>query len=117
MPITEQSIRDDDNAAQAAGTGAPRVVYDNIKAKIVAENYIQNMPFAPLLTICVLTMRNGFTVVGTSACASPENFNAEFGRELAWKDAIRQLWGLEGYLLRERIADEGRPLDTAADPG
>lgn len=58
-----------------------------------------------LLTFCVLVLRNGFTVVGQSACASPENFNAEIGRQIARKDAIEKIWPLEGYLLRQRLHD------------
>lgn len=57
-----------------------------------------------LLTICVLVLRNGYTVFGTSACASPENFNAELGRRIAREDAIRQVWPLMGYALREKLA-------------
>lgn len=56
-----------------------------------------------LLTICVLVLDNGWTVMGKSAPASAENFNAEKGAVFAYEDAIRQLWPLEGYLLRERL--------------
>lgn len=56
------------------------------------------------LSICILVMRNGFTVIGKSAPASPENFNAEFGKKLAYEDAVRQLWPLMGFALRDRLA-------------
>jgi|SRR5215831_4408411 len=56
------------------------------------------------LSVCFLVMRNGYTVVGKSACASPENFNAELGRKLAYEDAIRQLWPLMGFALRDKLA-------------
>lgn len=56
-----------------------------------------------LLTFCVLVLRNGFTVTGTSACASPENFDAEIGRKVARQDAVRQVWPLMGYQLRENL--------------
>lgn len=59
-----------------------------------------------LLTICILVMENGFTVIGKSATASPENFDAEKGRTFAYDDAIKQLWPLEGYALRERLSAE-----------
>lgn len=55
------------------------------------------------LTICLLVMRNGFTIIGKSAPASPANFDAEKGRQFAYEDAIRQLWPLEGYALREAL--------------
>lgn len=57
-----------------------------------------------LLTFCVLVMRNGFTVVGKSACASPENFDAALGRKIAREDAINQCWPLLGYELRTKLA-------------
>jgi len=56
------------------------------------------------LTVCCLTLRNGFHVVGESACASPENFDAQIGRDLAYGDARRKIWALEGYLLRCTIS-------------
>ena len=57
-----------------------------------------------LLTFCVLVLRNGFTVTGESACASPENFNAEIGRKIARTNAIAKVWPLMGYELRSKLA-------------
>jgi hypothetical protein len=54
-------------------------------------------------TICVLVLRNGFTVVGTSACVSSENFDAEIGKKLAREKAIDKVWELLGYALRDRL--------------
>lgn len=56
-----------------------------------------------LLTFCVLVLKNGFTVTGESACASPENFDAELGRKIARRNAIDKLWPLMGYALKERL--------------
>ncbi len=57
-----------------------------------------------LLTFCVLVLRNGFTVTGESACASPENFDAELGRKIARQNAVSKCWPLMGYALKERLA-------------
>lgn len=57
-----------------------------------------------LLTLCILTMQNGFTLIGKSAPASPENFDVEKGKRFAYEDAIKQLWPLEGYALREKLS-------------
>jgi hypothetical protein len=57
-----------------------------------------------LLTFCVLILKNGFTVTGESACASPENFDAELGRKIARQNAIGKLWPLMGYALKEQIS-------------
>lgn len=53
-----------------------------------------------LLTFCVLVLRNGFTVTGESACASPENFDAEVGRKIARQKAVAKVWPLMGYALK-----------------
>ena len=57
-----------------------------------------------LLTFCVLVLRNGFTVTGESACASPENFDVELGRKIARQNAVAKVWPLMGYELRERLS-------------
>lgn len=57
-----------------------------------------------LLTFCVLRLRNGFTVTGESACASPENFDAEIGRKIARQNAVSKLWPLLGFRLRDQLA-------------
>lgn len=93
----------------------PRVSLGDMEAKIVSEVYFTagqaarglSLPStAPmdLLTLCILTMRNGFTVIGKSAPASPENFDEDKGQRFAYEDAIKQLWPLEGYALRERLS-------------
>ena len=58
-----------------------------------------------LLTFCVLTLKNGFTVTGESACASPENFDAEIGRKIARENAVNKIWMLEGYLLKQNLSE------------
>lgn len=60
-----------------------------------------------VLSICLLVMTNGFTVIGKSAPASPENFNTELGKKFAYEDAVRQLWPLMGYALRDKLAKGG----------
>ena len=62
-------------------------------------------PSLNLLTFCVLVLRNGFTVTGESACASPENFDAEIGRRTARENAVQKIWPLMGYELRTKLAE------------
>ena len=63
-------------------------------------------PSLNLLTFCVLVLRNGFTVTGESACASPENFDAELGRKIARANAVNKIWPLMGYALKEKLHHE-----------
>lgn len=60
-----------------------------------------------LLTFCVLVLKNGFTVTGESACASPENFDAEIGRKIARQNAVEKIWPLMGYALKQKLSEGG----------
>ncbi len=70
------------------------------------EQHIDKFPSLRVLTVCLVVMRNGFTIIGKSAPASLENFNSEFGRKLAYEDAVRQIWPLMGFALRDKLAAE-----------
>ena len=100
----------------------PRVTPADIEANIASEQYFTaadgarmspdgNWPIHSvntgslgLLTFCVLVLRNGFTVTGESACASPENFDAEIGRRIARENAVQKIWPLLGFRLRDELA-------------
>jgi len=84
---------------------APRVTEQSIKDKIQAVDYMNGRG---LMTICLIVMNNGFMVHGVSAPASVENFDAEVGKRYAYENAFKQLWQLEGYLLREKLHQEGK---------
>ena len=83
-----------------ASKAAPRVTRESIEAKIASVNY---HVFNDVLTLCLITMRNGFVLHGLSAPASPAKYDKAVGERYAYDDAFRQLWPLEGYLLRERL--------------
>ena len=87
---------------QAKGLNAPRLTPDLIDETIVSEQY--HIFHGPTLTVCALTLRNGYIVTGESAAASPSNFDEAIGRKIARDNARNKIWGLEGYLLRERLA-------------
>jgi hypothetical protein len=122
------SLEQSDKEAAAVATH-PRVTLDDIKNNIIWSTYIQDSALfqvlghasvdwnngepppttaieaLKLLTICIVVTKTGFTILGKSAPASPENFNAELGRKLAYEDCIRQLWPLMGFALKERLAN------------
>ena len=121
--MTDQTIEQE---IQTKGANvAPRITPADVEANIISEHYftaaeglagrevapITNAPQAlSLLTFCVLILRNGFTVTGESACASPENFNAEIGRKIARQNAVAKIWPLLGYELRSYF----KPLSPVA---
>ena len=123
--MNDQAI---ENEIKAKGLTAPRVTLADIDANIASEIYFiaadgltgssigkpgasllpeyvtyEGSPLS-LLTFCVLVLRNGFTVTGESACASPENFDAELGRKIARANAVNKVWPLMGYALKEKLA-------------
>lgn len=85
------------------GLNAPRLTPEKIDATITGEDY--HVFGDTCLTVCCLTLVNGFTVTGESACASPENFNEEIGRKIARENARNKIWMLEGYLLKQSLFD------------
>jgi len=87
---------------QAKGLNAPRLTPDLIDATIVSEQY--HVFAGTTMTVCALTLRNGYIVTGESAAASPENFDQAIGRKIARDNARNKIWALEGYLLREKLA-------------
>lgn len=87
---------------QEKGLTAKRITPDMLDAEIVAEDY--HVFAGSCLTVCCLTLKNGFTVTGESACASPQNFNAEIGQKIARANAREKLWPLLGFRLRDQLA-------------
>ena len=87
---------------QKKGLNAPRLTPTEIDGVIVSEQY--HVFDKTTLTVCVLTLINGFQVTGESACASPENYDKELGEMIARRNAVAKIWALEGYLLTQKLA-------------
>jgi hypothetical protein len=92
-------------AIQSKGLTAPRLTPEIINDRISKRQF--HVFEDSCLTVCCLTLCNGFTVTGESACASPENFNAEIGKDIAFKNARDKIWALEGYLLKQKLSEQG----------
>lgn len=99
MSRDEQAI---EKEIQAKGLNTPRLNPAHIDAQILTEQYYV-FP-GTTLTVCALTLRNGFHVVGESAAASPANFDQEIGKKISRDNARNKIWALEGYLLRSKLA-------------
>lgn len=126
-PVTE-AVTEKELVAKATGE---RVTLEALEAAIVGEHYFTaaegarggdhtqglGYGYVPeslgLLTICVLSLWNGFTVLGQSACADPKNFDKGLGRRLARQDAVNKMWPLMGYELKSRMARDQRMLGGA----
>lgn len=89
----------------AEKTAPKTVTMEYLESLVVDEEYIRP-EIAPTLTICILLLKNGFSLRGESACADPMAFDEDLGRSYARRDAIQKAWPLEGYLLRQRLHEE-----------
>ena len=98
MTANEQQIEAE---IQAKGLNAPRLNPQMIDDTINSEQY--HVFPGTTLTVCALTLRNGYIVTGESAAASPANFDQAIGRKIARENARNKIWALEGYLLRENL--------------
>ena len=125
--MSDQAIEDE---IKAKGLTAPRVTPADIDANIASEHYftaadgllgsgvsdgvipagykLESPSALHLLTFCVLVLRNGFTVTGESACASPENFDAELGRKIARANAVAKIWPLLGFSLKQKLHEAAK---------
>lgn len=125
--MSEQTIEQE---IQAKGLTAPRVTPADIEAEIPGEYYAsgagafsnnslprKHFDTLCLLTFCVLVLKNGFTVTGESACASPENFDADIGRKVARQNAVNKVWPLLGFRLRDQLKakDEAYPYNPRTE--
>ena len=95
---------------QANGLTAPRITPTDIDAAIVGETFTV-LP-SGRVTVCEMTLRNGFTVRGESSVVSIANFNAEIGQKIARDNARNKVWELVGYLLRERLYQSTQPAQA-----
>ena len=119
-PVTEDEL-----IAKATG---PRVTKEELEANVAGYGIfnvyealtalgVPALDATKLLTIAVVTTKNGFTVVGESACAWPANFDADIGGRLALGDAKNKLWALMGYHLKEQLFTNTHPSQGEAPTG
>lgn len=99
------SLRVTDDASKAVQKTPHRVSLDSIVDKIEHTDYVHPHRH-PHMTLAIITLKNGFVVIGKSAPADPENYDENLGAKFAYEDAIRQIWPLEAYLLREKMTTE-----------
>ena len=92
--------KDIDKEVLEKGLIAPRITTDYLESLIVKEDY---HVFSDTTTVCALTLKNGYVVIGHSACASKENFDQELGRKISRSRAFDNIWPLEGYILKEKL--------------
>lgn len=95
------------------GKTAPRITKERIDGLIAASKVQYHVFPGTTVTVACVTLPNGFCLIGHSAAASPENFDREIGEAIALGNAKQQLWGHEGYMLRQRLHEIERNGHTS----
>lgn len=90
-----------ENRLQPKDLDSFRLTPEKIDEVIIGEDYYV-FP-GTTITICCLTLRNGFNVIGESASITQENFDEDVGRKVARNRARDKIWVLEGYLSKEKL--------------
>ena len=98
--ITDEEIRD-----VCAKFPGEHVTEEYMKSRIDSLSYRTE----GTLTTCLITLDNGYYIIGKSACVDAMNFDPEFGQKLAYKNAFNKLWPLFGFLLAEKRFREHQP--------
>lgn len=102
LPVIDPGPDSLEREIAVKASNAPRVTPDDVQAEIVGETYTV-LP-SGRVTVCELTLKNGFTVRGESAVVHIENFNADIGRRVSRENAAKEVWQLLGFRLRDKLA-------------
>ena len=114
LSIDAALLNGSDLDAAIANMPYPKVTKDSIEAKILKVGYLVLPDLT--VTLCNITLKNGYSIRGESACVDPRNFDVEIGKGLAYKDAFSKLWPLEGYLLAEHLWQSTQPAQPPSEP-
>lgn len=95
------AVTEDELKAHQKDVGGKRVTLEGLEANIKTKQFIV-VP-GSMLTICVLTLQNGFNVTGESACADPAMFKKDIGERVSEDNAKRKIWPLMGYALKQEL--------------
>lgn len=107
MDIGKSTLQAGEDLAASNPNPGERVSLKDLHDKISSVEYLYSKS-APTLTIAVVILDNGFSIIGESASADPKKFDREIGKKFALDNAIRKIWPLEGYMLREKLHQENR---------
>lgn len=87
-----------------------KLTKEYIQSLIISDQY--HTFEGTTLTLCVLKTKNGATITGESYAARPEDFNTVTGQEESYKKAFQTLWDFEGYLLKQKLYEFQKSLET-----
>lgn len=77
-----------------------KITQEDLQALIDKEEYAR---FGETCTVCALTLKSGYTVIGKSGCIDSKQFDENIGRKIAFDNAINELWALHGYHIKNTL--------------
>jgi len=80
-------------------TRGPRITPDLIDSMISEELYLQ--PNGTTMTLCLMTLTNGYIVTGESSALSSVNFSREMGQKIARDKARNKVGDYAAFLAKE----------------
>lgn len=66
-------------------------------------------------TFCLITLKNGFELVGTSACVDPNNYDIEVGKPYARKKAVEYIWTHLASILQQELSGKKGCSEAVSD--
>ena len=81
---------------------APTITQEHIDNILVNSEIIINTVFDKC-TVVSCRLPNGFVVVESAACVSPDNYNEDIGIDICMKKIEDKIWELEGYKLQDEL--------------
>lgn len=103
MTLNFNNVDDTELEKLLAGSPAPRVTKESMTSRITNVEYHR---IGETVTICSITLNNGYSVRGESACVDPKNYNQKIGERISYDNAFQKLWTLFGFLLAEHLYSE-----------
>ena len=79
---------------------APTITDEHI-AEIMENSEFEIHTVFNKCTIVSCRLPNGFVIVESSACVSPENYDEDMGAEICFDKIASKIWELEGYRLQQ----------------
>ena len=91
-------LNDTELTAAIDATTAPRVTKEGIESRIKGTEFLK---IGETVTLANITLDNGFSVRGKSACVNAANYRQEICEKIAYDNAFKQLWAFFGFALAE----------------
>jgi hypothetical protein len=102
-PNNTPSLQNSDDRSAAVQKTPWRVSLESMKNRVASVEYIYPVSIQHM-TIAIVILDNGYALQGMSAPADPENFNEKLGQEYAYEDAMRKMFSLEAYVMRDYLS-------------